>query len=63
MNKTYITLIQVYTFGCNDEYALGRDNDEDIEKVALPEKCVEKRTKGPNPETRSRHGRVVQRES
>jgi regulator of chromosome condensation len=31
----------VYTFGCNDEYALGRDNDEDIDKVELPEKSIE----------------------
>lgn len=31
----------VYTFGCNDEYALGRDNDEEIDKVDLPEKSIE----------------------
>ena len=31
----------VYTWGCNDEFALGRDNDEDIDKVDLPEKCIE----------------------
>lgn len=31
----------VYTFGCNDEYALGRDNDDEIDKVNLPEKSVE----------------------
>ena len=32
---------QVYTFGCNDEYALGRDNDDEIDKVDLPERCIE----------------------
>ena len=31
----------VYTFGCNDEFALGRDNEDDIGQVDLPEKCVE----------------------
>lgn len=31
----------VYTFGCNDEFALGRDNDDEIDKVELPEKCIE----------------------
>ncbi|RNA13003.1 regulator of chromosome condensation isoform X2 [Brachionus plicatilis] len=31
----------VYTFGCNDEFALGRDNDDEIDKVELPEKIVE----------------------
>lgn len=31
----------VYTFGCNDEFALGRANDEDIDKVDLPEKIIE----------------------
>jgi hypothetical protein len=33
----------VYTFGCNDEFALGRGNsaDDDISKVDLPEKCIE----------------------
>lgn len=31
----------VYTFGCNDEFALGRQDDEDIQKVELPEKCIE----------------------
>lgn len=31
----------VYTFGCNDEFALGRDDNEDIDKVDLPEKCIE----------------------
>jgi len=31
----------VYTFGCNDEFALGRDNEEDIDKVNLPEKMIE----------------------
>lgn len=31
----------VYTFGCNDEYALGRDNDDEIDKVELPEKIIE----------------------
>ena len=31
----------VYTFGCNDEFALGRDNDDEIDKVSLPEKIVE----------------------
>jgi regulator of chromosome condensation len=30
----------VYTFGCNDEYALGRDNDNEIDQVELPEKCT-----------------------
>ena len=31
----------VYTFGCNDEFALGRANDDDIESVELPEKIIE----------------------
>ncbi|CAF0880162.1 unnamed protein product [Brachionus calyciflorus] len=31
----------VYTFGCNDEFALGRDNDDEIDKVDLPEKIIE----------------------
>ena len=31
----------VYTFGCNDEFALGREDDEDIDKVELPEKMIE----------------------
>ena len=31
----------VYTFGCNDEFALGRANDDDIERVELPEKIIE----------------------
>jgi regulator of chromosome condensation len=31
----------VYTFGCNDEFALGRENEEEIDKVTLPEKCIE----------------------
>lgn len=31
----------VYTFGCNDEFALGRSNEDDIEKVELPEKMIE----------------------
>jgi regulator of chromosome condensation len=31
----------VYTFGCNDEFALGRANEDDIEKVDLPEKSIE----------------------
>lgn len=31
----------VYTFGCNDEFALGRDNDDEIDKVVLPEKIVD----------------------
>ncbi len=31
----------MYTFGCNDEYALGRDNDEEIDKVDLPEKTIQ----------------------
>ncbi len=31
----------VYTFGCNDEFALGRADDEDIEAVDLPEKMIE----------------------
>lgn len=31
----------MYTFGCNDEFALGRDNDEEIDSVTLPEKCIE----------------------
>lgn len=31
----------VYTFGCNDEFALGRDDDGDIEEVELPEKIIE----------------------
>jgi len=31
----------VYTFGCNDEFALGRASDEDIDKVELPEKSIE----------------------
>ena len=35
------TIIKVYTFGCNDEFALGRDNDEEVDKVNLPEKCVD----------------------
>ncbi len=30
----------VYTFGCNDEFALGRDNDNEVDKVDLPEKCT-----------------------
>jgi len=31
----------VYTWGCNDEYALGRNGtDDDIQLVDLPEKCV-----------------------
>lgn len=33
--------MKVYTFGCNDEFALGRDDDGDIEKVVLPEKIVQ----------------------
>lgn len=31
----------VYTFGCNDEFALGRSADDDIEPVDLPEKMIE----------------------
>jgi regulator of chromosome condensation len=32
----------VYTFGCNDEFALGREDEDDInQRVNLPEKCVE----------------------
>jgi len=31
----------VYTFGCNDEFALGREDDGDIDKVDLPEKVVQ----------------------
>lgn len=31
----------VFTFGCNDEFALGREDEEDVGKVELPEKCVE----------------------
>lgn len=31
----------VYTFGCNDEFALGRDNDDEIDTVKLPEKIVD----------------------
>jgi regulator of chromosome condensation len=33
---------QVYTWGCNDEFALGRDNnDEDIDKVELNEHIIQ----------------------
>lgn len=33
---------QVYTWGCNDEFALGRDNnDEDIDKVELNESIIQ----------------------
>ncbi len=31
----------VYTFGCNDEFALGRDNDKEIDSVQLPEKIIQ----------------------
>jgi hypothetical protein len=31
----------VYTFGCNDEFALGREDEEDVGAVNLPEKCIE----------------------
>lgn len=31
----------VFTFGCNDEFALGREDEEDVGEVNLPEKCVE----------------------
>ena len=31
----------VFTFGCNDEFALGREDEEDVGEVNLPEKCIE----------------------
>ena len=31
----------VMTFGCNDEFALGRADDEDIKAVDLPERMIE----------------------
>lgn len=31
----------VYTFGCNDEFALGRGNEDDVQRVELPEKMIE----------------------
>jgi hypothetical protein len=31
----------VFTFGCNDEFALGREDEEDVGEVKLPEKCIE----------------------
>ncbi len=31
----------VYTFGCNDEFALGRDNEDEVDKVELNEKIIQ----------------------